>query len=44
MAFIKEFWKFSKLRKKYWLLPVVIILLIIGCQIVLTQSLYRFFK
>ena len=23
MSFIKEFWEFLKIRKKYWLLPII---------------------
>tara|TARA_B100000131_G_scaffold243254_1_gene235870 strand:- start:82 stop:231 length:150 start_codon:yes stop_codon:yes gene_type:complete len=38
MSFIKEFWEFLKVRKKYWLFPIVIILLIFGGLIVLTQG------
>ena len=38
MSFIKEFWEFLKVRKKYWLLPIIIILVIFGGLIVLTQG------
>jgi hypothetical protein len=38
MSFIKEFWEFLKIRKKYWLLPTIIILAIFGGLIVLTQG------
>tara|TARA_B100001093_G_scaffold483924_1_gene516888 strand:- start:625 stop:774 length:150 start_codon:yes stop_codon:yes gene_type:complete len=38
MSFIKEFCKFLKVRKKYWLLPIIIILVIFGGLIVLTQG------
>ena len=30
MSFIKEFWEFLKVRKKYWLLPIIIILALFG--------------
>jgi len=36
--FIKEFWEFTKVRKKYWLLPIVLILILFGGLIVLTQG------
>ena len=36
--FIKEFWEFLKIRKKYWLLPIIIVLIIFGGLIVLTQG------
>jgi len=35
---IKEFWDFLKIRKKWWLAPIVIVLLLLGTLIVLTQS------
>ena len=38
MDFIKEFLEFLKVRKKYWLLPIIIILLIFGGLIVLSQG------
>ncbi len=38
MEFIKEFWEFLKVRKKYWLLPIIIILFLFGGLIVLTQG------
>ncbi len=36
--FIKEFWEFLKVRKKYWLLPIILILVLFGGLIVLTQG------
>jgi hypothetical protein len=38
MSFIKEFWEFVVIRKKYWLLPVLIALILFGGLIVLTQG------
>tara|TARA_B100000029_G_scaffold73519_1_gene65331 strand:- start:74 stop:223 length:150 start_codon:yes stop_codon:yes gene_type:complete len=38
MSFIVEFWKFLKVRKKYWLLPIIIVLIIFGGLIVLSQG------
>ena len=38
MEFIKEFWEFLKVRKKYWLLPIIIVLALFGALIVLTQG------
>jgi hypothetical protein len=35
---ISEFWEFLKYRKRYWLLPIVIILLLLGALIVFTES------
>ncbi len=36
--FLKEFWEFLKERKKFWLLPIIIVLGIFGIIIVLTQG------
>ena len=38
MSFLIEFWNFIKVRKKYWLLPIIIVLLIVGGLIVLSQG------
>ena len=38
MSFIKEFWEFIIIRKKYWLLPVIIALILFGGLIILTQG------
>jgi len=36
--FLRELWLFMRLRKKYWLLPVLIMLAVFGALIVLTQG------
>ena len=36
--FLKEFWEFLKERKKYWLLPIIIVLALFGVIIVLSQG------
>jgi hypothetical protein len=38
MAFLKEFWEFLKVRKKYWLLPIIIVLVLFGGLIILSQG------
>ena len=38
MEFIIEFLEFLKARKKYWLLPIIIVLAIFGGLIVLSQG------
>jgi len=38
IEFIKEFWEFLKIRKKYWLLPIIIVLTLFGGLIVLSQG------
>jgi len=36
--FIKEFWEFLITRKKYWLLPIIIVLVFFGGLIILSQG------
>ncbi|MDB2708692.1 DUF5989 family protein [Candidatus Pelagibacter bacterium] len=38
MDFLKEFWEFLKVRKKYWLLPILLVLVLFGGLIVLSQG------
>ena len=38
MDFIKEFLEFLRVRKKYWLLPILIVLLLFGGLIILSQG------
>ena len=38
MSFIKEFWEFLMIRKKYWLLPIIIVLVLFGGLIILSQG------
>lgn len=38
LAIIKEFWNFLRVRKKWWLLPIVIMLLLLGALLVFTES------
>ena len=38
MLFLKEFIKFLRVRKKYWLLPIFIVMAIFGGLIVLTKG------
>ena len=36
--FVLELWAFMKERKKFWLLPIVVVLVLVGTLIVLTQG------
>lgn len=36
--FMLELWAFMKERKKFWLLPIFVVLLMFGALIVLTQG------
>ncbi len=38
MEFFHELWAFLKVRKKFWLLPLIIVLLIFGLLIVLSAG------
>ena len=38
MSFIKEFWEFLRERKKYWLFPILLVLIIFGGFIILSQG------
>jgi hypothetical protein len=37
-SFLGEFWAFLRVRKKYWLLPVLIVMVLFGGLIVLTKG------
>jgi Family of unknown function (DUF5989) len=37
-SFVSEFWAFLRVRKKYWLLPVLIVMVLFGGLIVLTKG------
>jgi hypothetical protein len=38
LSFLQEFWSFLRVRKKYWLLPIFLMMVIFGGLIVLTQG------
>jgi len=38
IEFIKDLWGFMKERKKFWLAPIIIVMLLLGALIVLTQG------
>ena len=38
MSFLVEFWSFLRVRKKFWLLPMLIMLILFGGLIVLAQG------
>ena len=38
MSFITELWLYIKVRKKFWLAPIIITLLLLGSLIVLTEG------
>ena len=38
LEFTQELWAFLKERKKFWLLPIIIVLVLMGTLLVLTQG------
>jgi hypothetical protein len=38
MAFLAEFLRFMRARRKYWLMPVLVVLVLLGGLIVLAQG------
>jgi hypothetical protein len=38
MSFVAELWQFMRVRKKYWLLPIVLMMALFGGLVVLTQG------
>lgn len=38
MDFLKELWSFLRIRKKVWLAPIVILMLIMGGLLILAQG------
>jgi hypothetical protein len=35
---LKDLWGYMKLRKRYWLAPIILVLLLVGALVVLTQG------
>jgi len=38
MNFLVEFWQFLKVRKKYWLFPILLVLVLFGVLIIFSQG------
>lgn len=38
LSILKELWQFLRVRKKWWLAPILIMLLLLGGLIILTQG------
>ena len=38
ISIMKEFWAFLKVRKKWWLAPIIIFLILLGALIIFTQG------
>ena len=37
MSFLSEIWAFLRRRKKFWLLPIVLVMLLFGGLVILSQ-------
>ncbi len=38
MGLLKEFWLFLRVRKKWWLLPIIIVMVLLGMLLVFAQG------
>jgi hypothetical protein len=38
MSFLTELWEFMRVRKKFWLLPILVMMVALGGLIILTQG------
>ena len=38
MDFLKDLWEFMKVRKKFWMLPIIVVLLSFGALIIFTSG------
>jgi hypothetical protein len=38
MSFLRELWAFLKVRKKMWLLPIILVMLLMGGLLILAQG------
>jgi len=38
LSILSELWSFLKIRKKWWLMPIIIFLVLLGGLIILTQG------
>jgi hypothetical protein len=38
MSFLKELWAYMRVRKKWWLLPIVLVLVMVGALLVFAQG------
>ncbi|MCC7383557.1 MAG: hypothetical protein IT384_17085 [Deltaproteobacteria bacterium] len=37
-SFLRELWTFLKVRKKFWLAPIILMMLVLGALLVLAQG------
>lgn len=37
-SLVNEFWQFMKVRKKWWLLPIIVVMVLVGSLLVFAQG------
>jgi len=38
LSVLREMWEFIRLRKKFWMIPIVVVLLLVGILLFLTEG------
>jgi Family of unknown function (DUF5989) len=38
MSMVAELWTFLRMRKKFWLLPIIVVMLMLGWLLIITQG------
>jgi uncharacterized membrane protein YjdF len=38
MSLVRELWAFLRQRKKFWLMPIIIMMLVLGALLILAQT------
>ena len=38
MDFVREFWRFMRVRKKFWMLPLILVMIIFGGLVILAKG------
>jgi hypothetical protein len=38
LSFVREFWAFLRVRKKFWLLPILFVMIVFGGLLILVQG------
>ena len=38
MSFLRDFWRFLRVRKKFWLLPLLIVVVLFGAMLIMAET------
>ena len=38
MSFLRDLWKFLRVRKKFWLLPLLIVVVLFGAMLIMAET------